>query len=315
MKKILCLLMSAIMFVALGACSKEKESTGNNPPEKNFVIDKVAIKASYEYKIVLRGTQVTFPTFEFSQNDLSISYYLDGEKLGNVNSFEAKEVGTNVLEVKAINPDGYSAVKNIVYTVTEDENDLNTMYDFETVNGLQMHVGTARNGLNNLRLTLVDYVVAPDVDVYGNEIPAIVDGQKVINEYTTMQNATEFGRITLTNPLHVNPQEKFSQLYFYFYNGGQKDITVNFNNYSQTIKAKSGWQKVIIAPKEVEKTVNGETLTVIETDYTKITSLGNSITLDGMIDPEDMVGTFLRIDATLRHERMAISSIYGLPKN
>ena len=315
MKKILCLLMSAIMFVALGACSKEKVSTGNNPPEKNFVIDKVAIKASYEYKIVLRGTQVTFPTFEFSQNDLSISYYLDGEKLGNVNSFEAKEVGTNVLEVKAINPDGYSAVKNIVYTVTEDENDLNTMYDFETVNGLQMHVGTARNGLNNLRLTLVDYVVAPDVDVYGNEIPAIVDGQKVINEYTTMQNATEFGRITLTNPLHVNPQEKFSQLYFYFYNGGQKDITVNFNNYSQTIKAKSGWQKVIIAPKEVEKTVNGETVTVIETDYTKITSLGNSITLDGMIDPEDMVGTFLRIDATLRHERMAISSIYGLPKN
>ena len=315
MKKILCLLMSAIMFVALGACSKEEEPTGNNPPEKNFVIDKVAIKASYEYKIVLRGTQVTFPTFEFSQNDLSISYYLDGEKLGNVNSFEAKEVGTNVLEVKAINPDGYSAVKNIVYTVTEDENDLNTMYDFETVNGLQMHVGTARNGLNNLRLTLVDYVVAPDVDVYGNEIPAIVDGQKVINEYTTMQNATEFGRITLTNPLHVNPQEKFSQLYFYFYNGGQKDITVNFNNYSQTIKAKSGWQKVIIAPKEVEKTVNGETVTVIETDYTKITSLGNSITLDGMIDPEDMVGTFLRIDATLRHERMAISSIYGLPKN
>ena len=105
--------------------------------------------------------------------------------------------------------------------------------------------------------------------------------------------------------------KKFEQLYFYFYNAGYGAVTINFNNYTIQIPAGTGWQKVVIAPKTV---TDGQTEITV-TDYTKISSLGKTTVMSGMIDLEDCVGSFLMFttESDKYYEQFAMSAIYGVP--
>ena len=329
-KKFLTFTLAATSAFGLFACS-DKDTGDKDPeyyvPKKENVADVIApdIFPSYEYKIALVGEETALPTVEFSENNVTASYTLDGVAVQAGSAFTPTEETSYVFEIKAQDKAGNKTTpKKVVIRATSDENELNKVYDLTNENGLETHLGTARGGVNMLNVRLIQEGVEVPKDMYGNEIPAVTDkqtGEIISEEFVYLSNYTKWCRITFNNPLHTRWDEKFDQIYFYFYHGGEQNITLNFNNYTQVIGAKTGWTKVIVAPKTV--TVDGDDPTTaavetsyqkVVTDYSYISSLGGSASLEGLFDLVDCQGAFLLFTLGIEFEQMAISSFYGLPK-
>ncbi len=326
------ILAFALALTAAGsfACNK-KDNTAKDPsyyvPQKENVADTTApeIFASYEYKIVLVGEETTLPTVEFSETGVTSTYTLDGVSVQAGAAFTPTEEKSYVFEIKAQDSAGNKSTPKKVYIrATENESELNTIYDLTHEEGLEAHLGTTRNSVNMLNVRLIAEGVENPKDMYGKDIPAVTDkatGEVISEDFLYLNNYTKWCRIMFNNPLHTRWDEKFDQIYFYFYHGGEKDITLNFNNYKQTIVAQSGWTKVIVAPKTV--TVDGDNpetpdveteYTKVVTDYAYISSIGGSASLEGLFDLVDCQGAFLFLTLNIEFEPMAISSFYGLPK-
>lgn len=329
-KKMLTFTLASASALGLIACS-DKSSGSKNPeyyvPEKEQIADTIApdVIPSYEYKIVMVGEETALPTVEYSENNVTANYTLDGATVQAGATFTPTEEKSYLFEINAQDTAGNKATpKKVFIRATNDERELNKIYDLTSEHGLEAHLGTTRNSVNMLNVRLIQEGVEVPKDMYGNVIPAVKDkqtGETISEEFVYLNNYTKWCRIMFNNPLHTRWDEKFDQIYFYFYHGGEQNITLNFNNYKQTIGAKSGWTKVIVAPKTV--TVNGDdpTTNVVETSYQKvvtdyayISSLGGSASLEGLFDLVDCEGAFLLFTLGIEFEQMAISSFYGLPK-
>ena len=270
------------------------------------------ITPSYTYKIVKVGQKVQLPEVEVSKNNVEITYTLDGERVAAGSEFVAKEKGSKELVITAKDTAGNQVSKKVRYTVTNSNQKYHTVYDFESVAGLETHMG--HSFVNKMAVRLVDF--SGEIDLYDksmkvNPARSAVEKemyQKGITSGIRLINDTNLGRITLTNPVNVDWSDQYESLYFYFYNAGYGSVTINFNNYSVSFNAKTGWQKVVIGAREVgTKTI---------TDYSLISAEGNATTVNGMVDLEDCEGTFMMFSSLNNvYEEFAMTSIYGVPKN
>ena len=172
--------------------------------------------------------------------------------------------------------------------------------------------------VSELEVKRIDF--ADKTDLYGTSLNIDPNGSAVEQEMykngitsgIALKVYKKLGRAMLTNPVSVNWEENYGQLYFYFYNAGYGPVTINFNNYTTTIEAKAGWQKVILGKDTVGVQGGGEKTV---TDYAMISSVGGSTTVNGMVDPEDCVGTFLMFTSRDNYfEEFAMSAIYGVPR-
>lgn len=188
-----------------------------------------------------------------------------------------------------------------------EENGLYKVYALDDARNLAAHMGGRMNGIG---VSLVNF--EDKTDRNGKSLAVTEEMRNAgITDGIFMQNYRALGRVVLQNPLYLDWDKKFEQLYFYFYNAGYGAVTINFNNYTIQIPAGTGWQKVVIAPKTV---TDGQTQITV-TDYTKISSLGKTTTMSGMIDLEDCVGSFLMFttESDKYYEQFAMSAIYGVP--
>ncbi len=321
-KKLVTILLIVCVVTTAFACGK-KNNDGDKgdvtPPPVVKDTDSAKITVDYEYKIVLKGTEVTLPNVSFDE-EVTAKYQFDGETVTAGSKFTASEVGVKVYKITATDKAGNVSSKEVFFEITENAEDLNKIYSLDTVAGLNKQLGTSRNGINNLALYLISENAERPKDVNNKTVPNLYldEDRNVVSEelanttvkqYLKADMMTGGGaecRMVFSNPLYKNWNENFSQLYFYAYNAGVKAVTLYFNNWAYTLSANSGWQKVIIAP----KTVDGE----VVTDYTKISSLGNGYDYSGLFDLEDCVGATLRLLGD-RYERVMLTSIYGVPVN
>ena len=321
-KRIVTILMIVCVLTTAFACGKKSDDgdKGATPPPVVKDTDSAKITVDYEYKIVLKGTEVTLPSVSFDE-EVTAAYKLDGETVSAGSKFTASEVGSKIYKITATDKAGNVSSKEVFFEVTENAEDLNKIYSLDTVMGLNKQVGASRNGINNLALYLISESAERPIDVNNKKVPdlyldadrnAVTDitsADATVKQYLKADIMTGGGaesRMVFSNPLYKNWDENFSQIYLYAYNAGVKAVTLYFNNWAYTLAANSGWQKVIIAP----KTVDGETVT----DYTKISSLGNGYDYSGLFDLEDCVGATLRLVGD-RYERVMMTSIYGVPVN
>lgn len=177
----------------------------------------------------------------------------------------------------------------------------------DTAEGLVAHMG--HSFVNELDVQLVDFDGKKDLN--GKTIGVSEEmKEQGVTAGIKFKSYRTLGRAMLTDPQTLNWDKNYQSLYFWFYNAGYSDVVVTFNNWSVTVPAKSGWQKITIGAKNV-KLENGETKTV--TDYSLISSLGKSTVLSGMIDLDDCVGSFLMFKTNQYYEEFYMSAIYGVP--
>ena len=196
-----------------------------------------------------------------------------------------------------------------------DENGTNKVYALDTAEKLASHMGGRMHGIGVSLVKFEDKTDRNGKSLAINAANSKTEKEMAENGITDgifLQSYRALGRIVLQNPLSLDWDKKYEQLYFYFYNAGYGAVTVNFNNYTVSVPAGKGWQKVIIAPKTVTEENGTEK---IVTDYTQISSLGKTTTMSGMIDLEDCVGSFLMFttEADKYYEQFAMSAIYGIP--
>ena len=317
-RKVSLFLATMLALGLLSACdSGSKASSSFTPPTPSTEADTLApdILPAYEYKIVKTGTEVVLPEVKFSETVTAV-YTLDGTEVSAGHTFTPTEAGRSVLKIKATDAAGNTATESVVYNITDNDNDLDIVYAFDRADGLAAHAGVAGQGINHMSMKLRSL---QEGEVTASGIPAIKDGETVVSRSFTecqFSSATN-ARLVLTNPLYTRWDEQFSQLYFYFYNAGKKGVEIRFNNYLTTVGVGGGWTKVVIAPKTVQgdNPATAETEeSYIVTDYTLISSNGQSTALEGMIDLEDCVGSFFRFDTYLPYQHFAISSVYGVRK-
>ena len=133
-KNILAIALTGVTVCAISACTDKPQ--GNNPsnssgyyvPEKENVVDVRApeIYCSYNYKIVEVGKEAILPAVEFSENNVTAEYTLDGQKVSPGAKFTPTKVGTSVFEIKAQDGAGNkSTPKKVFITVTDNPSDLN----------------------------------------------------------------------------------------------------------------------------------------------------------------------------------------------
>lgn len=320
MKKILLFFIVCIFVLTTAvACGDEQSvddgDTDNVVPVVQTDTTSPLINAEYEYKIVKVGSEVVLPSVSFDE-EVSAVYTLDDEAVAGGSTFTPTAAGVKVYKITATDKAGNKSVKEIIFTITANDDDLNKIYALDTAEGLEKHIGTSRNALNNMELTLIRTGAARPVDLNGQEVPDLyLDGNgevtdsasaaKTVSQYIRLNFTSLNGRMVFDNPLYKKWNERFSQIYFYVYNAGLKTMAFNFNNYGFTVAPSSGWQKIIIAPKAGE---NG-----IITDFAAISSLGGSYQSEGLFDLEDCVGATLRITAPIRYERIFMTAVYGKP--
>lgn len=268
--------------------------------------DTTALKiyTSYEYQIVKKGETVRLSKVTFSKNDVVATYELDGKQISNDETFVPEMNGKKCLIITAKDSYGNTSKKYVYYTVDEEGNRLNKVYALDETEGLMSHFGCT--ALNNLSMKLVKFADMKDLN--GKSVAVKENGsdieqemyEKGITSGMSMQIYKTCGRVTFANPLSVNWDKNYDSLYFYFYNAGYGPITINFNNYTQTIDAGTGWQKVILG------NVNSKT------DYSLISALGKSGMANSIVDLEDGVGTFLILSSEGNYfEQCLMTSIYG----
>ena len=181
------------------------------------------------------------------------------------------------------------------------------VYAFDEKMGLVAHMG--HSFVNELEVQLVDFDSQKDLN--GNSVAVSEEmAAEGVTSGIRLKSYRTLGRAVLTDSETLNWDKNYETLYFWFYNAGYSSVTVTFNNWSVTIPAGRGWQKVIIGAKSV-RLENGETKTV--TDYSLISSLSKSTVLNGMIDLEDCVGSFLMFKTNQYYEEFYMSAIYGEP--
>ena len=317
-KNIAISLLLALTPVILSSC---KNSGGNDSSSVVVNDEYLSITPEYEYKIVKCGSVVSIPQIQINRDDYKeITYVFDSNKVTGTTFTIPENPGIYTLKVYALDASYKTHTVDINYRATKNDNDLDIIYDLGTKEGLENHLGKSRVGLNGQKIILYrngsrtyenpygDIITDYPTDVKGNTIPSFYneDTAQAINSFIVAENQTAITRMVYSNALNVRWDKKYSQIYFYFYNGAGTELNLNFNGYTVTIGKDSGWQKVIIAP----TTVGGKTVT----NYDVISSNGQSTTQTGMIDLEDCVGTFLKVQFTnnVFYGKYAMSSIWGL---
>ena len=347
LKRFMTVTLAAISALGLFACGEKKpiklDELEYYVPQKENIADTTApeIMSSYEYKIVMANEEATLPTVEFSENNVTATYTLNGESVEAGGTFTPTEVGVYEFVINAKDAANNAASpKTVKIRATDDENELNKIYDFETVEGIEAHLGTSDMGNTNVRVHYEELEIAPPQDGEGEEgetqnevqrtddgIPALIeDGKVIVNSFAVFKNYNTLIKVMLNNPLYTHWNEKFEQIYFYVYNGGTKTYRLRFNNWLFTETKSGQWTKIVVAPKEV--TVEGDDITtsdVLETEYTKIVTDYSAISsyttggknpstsMEGTIDLEDCIGSFIRVDYDMPLEKLAFSAIYGVP--
>ena len=215
--------------------------------------------------------------------------------------------------------------KTIKIRATNDEAELNKIYDFETIEGIESHLGTSDMGNTQISIR---YESVGENGKSKNGIPALKDdeGNVIVDSFAVSENYTEYIKMMLNNPLYTHWDEKFEQIYFYVYHAGARSVRLKFNNFYYTGISLGKWTKIVVAPKEVK--VQGDDITtpdVVETEYTKIVTdyeaisskagegKNPSTSMEGTIDLKDCIGTFIRVDYDMPFEKLAFSAIYGVP--
>lgn len=333
LKRIVALALTLSASLSLFACKKDDKKTSDKytPAQKEEIADVIAPKITpeYEYKIVMKDVAFTVPSVSYSENNVTATYTLyyteagvEKEKAVSVGeSITPTETGKMRIRVNAQDASANKSQADILYTVTDNANDLNKIYAFDDSYGLAKHAGATTNSTQSLRVVHFDAdnpAYTRPTNNNGADIPnipsSITETGEEIDSFIYISNYSAVGRIILTNPLHYNWNEKFDYMYFYFYNGGKVTVQVTFNNFVYAVPASNNWVKVIIAPTEKD----GKTYT----DYSKISAEGENIGgYNGMIDLEDCVGSFLKIASgsqpsgsgsdALAFEHYAMSAIYG----
>ena len=304
--------------VLLSSCQNNKQS---EKEESSVVEDGLYFTPEYEYKIVKCNSVVTVPSIEINRIDVtSVTYTFNGNIV--IDQFTApNEVGTYTMTIYVVDKKYESYSSDVIYRVTDNDNDLNIIYDLSTKEGLESHLGKSRIGVNGQRITLFkngsrtytnpygNVITEQPTDINGNVIPSFENEvtSQTINDFIVCENQILYTRLVFSNVLNTRWDLKYSQVYFYFYNGAGTTLTLNFNGYSLAVNG-SGWNKIIIAPKSLP---NGQ----VVTDYEIISSNGQNVTHTGMIDLEDCVGTFLKVDFanSTYFGKYAMSSIWGKP--
>ena len=318
-RKLAITLLMMLSPVAFSSC----QSGGNNKKPEPVVDDTyLTVAPEYEYKIVKCGSTVQVPTIYTNRDDYKqVTYVFNLETITGETFVIPSQPGVYLMKIYVLDVNYKPHTVEVNYRATNNDNDLNIIYDLATVEGLENHLGKSRSGVNGQRITLYqngsrtyenpygDLVTDYPVDIDGILIPSFenVDTAQTIQSFIVAENQTTITRLVYSNALNVNWDKKYSQVYFYFYNGAGADLKLNFNGYTVTIAKNSGWSKIIIAP----EVVNGKTVT----NYDVISSNGQSTSQTGMIDLEDCVGTFLKVEFTnsVYYGKYAMSSIWGKP--
>ena len=307
-----------LLPIVLSSCQNNNQSHNEDNP---VVEDNLYFTPEYEYKIVKCNSVVTVPSLNINRLEVkSVTYTFNGNIV--VDQFTApSEVGLYTMTIYVVDNmyDSYSS--DVIYRVTDNDNDLNIIYDLSTKEGLESHLGKSRIGVNGQRITLYkngvrtytnpygEVVTERATDINGDVIPSFTNDvtSQTINDFIVSENQILYTRLVFSNVLNTRWDLKYSQVYFYFFNGAGTTLTLNFNGYALAVNG-SGWNKIIIAPKTMP---NGQ----VVTDYEVISSNGQNVTHTGMIDLEDCVGTFLKVDFSnsIYYGKYAISSIWGNP--
>lgn len=341
LKRLITLTLASVSALGMFACGKKEEKVPDLEyyvPEKENVADTTApeIFASYEYKIVLAGEETTLPSVEFSESGVTATYTLEGEEVVAGGKFTPEAVGVYEFVVNAKDAANNKATpKTVKIRATNDASELNKIYDFETVEGIESHLGTSDMGNSQVRIHYEKVVDDPETDEEektDDGIPALKDdqGNVIVDSFAVFKNYQQLIKVMLNNPLYTHWDEKFEQIYFYVYNAGVKTYRLRFNNFYYAETKKGEWTKIVVAPKEVKVVVHGDDITtpdVVETEYeyTKIVTdyeaissnaeegKNPSTSMEGTIDLEDCVGSFIRVDYDMPFEKLAFSAIYGVP--
>ncbi len=340
MKKFTKTILSMVLAFSSVLCVACDNGAGEDEPEyfvpqKETVADETAakIRTSYKYKVVAVNSNFVLPDVEFTEYNVTATYKIDGQDVlpGAVHTFT--EVGMKEMIITAKDAsNNISTPVKVHFEVVEADNALafNKIYAFDTIAGLEGHVYDS--GINGLRIRFWDLENEDDVTSVDN-IPVVKDedGNVISKSFITIKNYTNFPRLALDDPLHYNWDQKFGQIYFYAYNPClEADVgDINIGMFQGKVHAfdgeeRAGWQKIIIAPKEMTgddpmtAEVEGEDHTYIVTDYSKFTSVPEvgsypSTGYEGMIDLADCKGLFIRFGFDYIFKTMAISAIYGEP--
>ncbi len=336
LKRFITITLASVCALGLFACGGKGDKLKDLEyyvPEKENVADTTApeIFASYEYKIVLVGEETTLPTVEFSELGVTATYTLDNEEATAGGKFTPTEVGVYEFVVNAKDAANNKATpKTVKIRATDDPTELNKIYDFETVEGIESHLGTSDMGISQVRIhyeKVVDNPETDEVEKTDDGVPALKDdqGNVIVDSFAVFKNYQQLIKVMLNNPLYTHWDEKFEQIYFYVYNAGVKTYRLRFNNFYYAETKVGQWTKIVVAPKEV--TVQGDDITtdVVETEYTKIVTdyeaisskteegKNSSTSMEGTIDLEDCIGSFIRVDFDMPFEKLAFSAIYGVP--
>lgn len=330
-KKFMAFALTAVSSLGLFACGDKAEKVGDLEyfvPQKEQIEDTTApeIFASYEYKIVMVNEEMKLPTVEYSENNVTATYSLNGEEAQAGATFTPTEVGVYEFVITAKDAANNKATpKTVKIRATDDAMELNKIYDFETIEGIESHLGTSDMGNAQVR---IHYEKAEGDAKTDDGVPALKDdqGNVIVDSFAVFKNYSALVKVMLNNPLHTHWDEKFEQIYFYVYNAGHKTYRIKFNNWQYSETKKGQWTKIVIAPKTI--TVEGDDITttdVVETSYTKVVTDYEMISskagvsgipstsMEGTIDLKDCIGTFIRVDYDYSFEKVAFSAIYGVP--
>jgi len=279
---------------AAGKLSKAGINVIDNSPVK--------LNAPYPLKYIKTGVPFTLPqitaepaspvTLKLFQGATDIT----GSVSGGV--FTPAAAGEYTLRATAEYA-GYTAELKIPIIATANADDFNKIYALDTARGLEAQT-VRRLGvrLNTSAMTTPDGGGAARIDITGKHsfIGLPEDGQVFY----------------LRNPLFTNWDDVFSSVYFWLYIernvsctsaggcNGNHTYNVVFNGHQQTVTAGS-WTKIEVA------------------DFTAFAGNGGVPSAYGIIDMDDLVGSFVAFDnrthrLEFRFDTMYMSAVYGVPK-
>ena len=193
-------------------------------------------------------------------------------------------LGEYIVEVTSTDQSSNSTTETATIVCTDNEYELNTIYEFSSVWGLENQTAH-RIGI---RMETAD-VLAPNGET----------ACKFNMTTPSYYNSTD-GRkheTYLINPLHVNWAEKYSKVYFWVNNQTQYTHYVRFNGTQITVAPNSGWVKIEL----IDLTFLG----------------GDGASYETTIDQEDCIGSYLclqRASSEFLFGTFYVSNIYGEPK-
>lgn len=248
------------------------------------------VRLSYTKKYVRANETVELPTVEVIESDGTktadvVVYDNEGNEVAITDgSVTLETLGEYTVTVTSTDASENTTTETATIVCTDNENELNTIYEFSTVWGLENQTAH-RMGI---RMEMTD-VLAPNGETackFNMTTPGYYSATDARKHETY-----------LINPMQVNWADKYSKVYFWVDNQTQFTHYVRFNGTEISVAPNSGWVKI---------------------ELTNLESLGgDGASYESTIDPEDCVGSYLclqRASSEFLFGTFYVSNIYGEPK-